>query len=118
MIRIAFTGGRDYKNKELVIRVLDLLGGDRDIEVLVGDASGLDSLVYELTTYHKCRVFAADWDNYGRAAGPRRNRAMLVEGKAELLVAFPGGRGTANCIRTAHELDIPVLEVQDPEVDA
>ena len=45
--------------------------------------------------------FKADWDKFGRAAGPIRNAQMLREGKPDLVVAFPGGRGTANMVAQA-----------------
>jgi hypothetical protein len=32
--------------------------------------------------------FPAQWKKFGRAAGPIRNRQMLVEGKPDLVIAF------------------------------
>lgn len=60
--------------------------------------------------WHDCQVYEADWGKHGRAAGPIRNRKMLEH--VELLIAFPGGRGTEDCIRAAHEQGIPVLRVE------
>jgi hypothetical protein len=61
-------------------------------------------------------VSVADWDSHGKAAGPMRNRTMLAGvnspvSNADLLIAFKGGRGTADCVRQARELGIPVIEV-------
>lgn len=63
--------------------------------------------------------FRADWDHYGTRAGPVRNRVM-VEWVADrrdlhdevLVLACPGGKGTADCIRRAEslELDVRTLE--------
>jgi hypothetical protein len=36
---------------------------------------------------------------------------MLTEGKPELVVAFPGGRGTAHMMRIAREAGVEVVEV-------
>lgn len=55
-------------------------------------------------------AFPADWENYRRAAGPIRNRQMLVEATPDLVVAFPGGPGTANMIRQARAAGVPVHE--------
>lgn len=77
-----------------------------------------------------CLATRADWPRFGRfgpdGAGFRRNRAMLtgdtsdvwrdVEApeivtagrRADMLIAFPGHKGTAHCIRTANKLGIPV----------
>lgn len=49
----------------------------------------------------------ADWSQ-GRKAGPLRNQAMIDRGGATLVVAFPGGRGTADMVRRAEAAGIPV----------
>lgn len=56
--------------------------------------------------------YPADWGLHGKAAGPIRNRAML-EGPpgVRLLIAFPGNRGTADCIRAATERGIEVVRL-------
>jgi hypothetical protein len=36
---------------------------------------------------------------------------MLDDGKPELVVAFPGGRGTADMMRRAREAGVEVIEV-------
>ena len=48
-------------------------------------------------------VYDANWTKHGRAAGPIRNQQMLDEGRPTLVVAFPGGRGTADMVRRARE---------------
>ncbi len=67
-------------------------------------------------------VFAADWQRYGRAAGPIRNCDMLRGYRggedptavrvASILFAFEGGRGTANCVDSARMYGIRVVEVR------
>ena len=59
--------------------------------------------------------FPADWEKYGKGAGPRRNKQMLDEGNPDLVVAFPGGRGTADMIQRARAAGVRVIEVQEPE---
>jgi UDP-N-acetylmuramoylalanine-D-glutamate ligase len=56
-------------------------------------------------------TYEADWDTHGKAAGPIRNKRMLDEGKPDLVVAFPGGRGTANMISQARKAGVEVIEV-------
>jgi hypothetical protein len=56
-------------------------------------------------------VHAADWAANGRAAGPMRNRAMAQAG-ARVLLAFPGGSGTADMVRQAQRVGIPVVHVE------
>ena len=52
--------------------------------------------------------FPADWSR-GRRGGPERNRAMLTtEPRPIGVVAFPGGRGTADMVRAAEAAGVPV----------
>jgi len=53
---------------------------------------------------------AADWARFGRSAGCRRNQAMLGLGVG-LVVAFPGGPGTADMVRRARGAGVRVCLV-------
>lgn len=57
--------------------------------------------------------YPADWEKYGKAAGPIRNKQMLDEGKPDMVIAFlaPDSRGTKNMIEQAEKADIPVKVV-------
>jgi hypothetical protein len=57
-------------------------------------------------------VYKADWLAHGRAAGSIKNQRMLDEEKPDLVIAFPGGRGTADVKRRAREAGVPVYEVR------
>jgi len=56
--------------------------------------------------------FPADWEKYGRAAGPIRNKQMIMEGKPDLVVAFHNNisksRGTKNMVTQARRHGIRV----------
>ncbi|MEO1343989.1 MAG: SLOG family protein [Pseudomonadota bacterium] len=58
-------------------------------------------------------AFHADWEGLGRAAGPTRNKQMLDEGCPDLVVAFPGGRGTANMVKQAQASGVEVLDKRE-----
>lgn len=115
-MNVICTGGRDYYNESLVMDVLDALNPD---EIFVGDAPGLDYIVtkYAEEKGINLHVFYADWDGYGKAAGPIRNREMLESATNRIdynvLVAFPGGKGTENCIKQAKSLGLVVLRVEE-----
>lgn len=111
------TGGRDYADHESVSRTLESLDPDG---ILVGDAPGADKLVREWACYRgkHLRVFYALWSIHGKSAGPRRNEDMVVSavrlaavGNSVQVVAFPGGRGTQDCVRRARKVGLEVLEV-------
>lgn len=112
MKRIIVTGGRDYNNRQKVKEVLDFINPD---VVIQGGASGLDSLAKAWANAREKASFTeeADWDKYGKAAGPIRNRTMLELFPDAIVVAFPGGKGTADCIKAALERKMLVLEVRE-----
>lgn len=59
--------------------------------------------------------YAADWATHGGQAGPIRNIRMLEHGKPDLVVAFPGGKGTAHMVAMAQRRGVPVkiMEVEE-----
>ena len=113
-MKIVVTGGRGYEDFDMVARVLDSLDPD---EVYVGDCpTGVDAITLQWCQVSKVKRqrFKARWTEFGRAAGPRRNREMLnaaVEDEVKILVAFPGGKGTKDCTYAATRLDMIVLRV-------
>lgn len=112
--RVLVTGGRNYKNRRRVFSVLDKLRPDL---VIQGGASGADVLAASWAMIHGVACFTCDapWNALGRRAGPVRNRWMIQYGQPDLVVAFPGGRGTADCVRAAREANVEVVEVDARE---
>jgi hypothetical protein len=113
---VVVCGGRDYDRPQRVFDVLDDLHAREPITRLAhGGARGADRWANEWLYSRGIEgcVYLPDWNRHGKAAGPIRNRQMLDTEKPLILVAFPGGRGTADCVRAARERDIPVLEVTD-----
>ncbi len=81
--------------------------------IIEGGAPGADLIARETAQalgLH-CAEVAALWGSYGRSAGHRRNQAML-DLRPELVIAFPGGAGTANCVFQARQRGIRVEEVR------
>ena len=80
-----------------------------------GCATGADTLAdgWARSVGIEPAEFRAEWRRYGRTlAGSVRNRKMLHVFKPHVLVAFPGGSGTADCVAAARELGIPVLDLR------
>lgn len=112
-MRVLVCGGRDFTNAAFVYRSLDRLHDETPItEMIQGGAKGADYLANEWakTKPIKRYVCKADWEKHGRAAGPMRNARML-EWKPDVVVAFPGGRGTANMVSQARAAGVRVIEV-------
>ena len=115
MTRVLVCGGRDFADYERLDAVLDWLHERHRFTALIqGEARGADRMAGEWADARgvECLRFPADWDKHGRRAGPIRNRQMLVEGRPDLVVAFPGGRGTANMIEQAEKAGVRVIKVK------
>src|SRR6266576_4571499 len=84
-----------------------------DIVLIEGGATGVDSAAADFATINFCKleVFPADWKKHGRSAGYIRNKQMLFEGKPDLVVAFPGGKGTAMMVDLANIAGIKVVDM-------
>jgi hypothetical protein len=72
-------------------------------EIVSGGAPGIDDMAGRFAEKHslKMTVFPADWNKYGRSAGPRRN--TLIIDYADLVIAFPDKQsvGTRDSIKKA-----------------
>jgi len=115
--RILVCGGRDFDDGALLSRTLDRLPFTVDF-VITGGARGADTLADKWAQRRgKARaIFPANWEGEGKSAGARRNARMLEIGKPNLVIAFPGGRGTRNMIDQAKGHNVPVVVV-DPQVE-
>lgn len=81
--------------------------------IIHGGAAGADSSAGEWARskygVHEVKV-NANWYLHGKAAGPMRNAAMLLL-KPDLVIAFPGDRGTAHMVKLAREAGVEVVEI-------
>lgn len=114
--RILVCGGRDYADRERVNRTLARVHEKHGIaEIIQGAAAGADQLAAEWgwDVGVTVRSFPADWQTHGRRAGPIRNQEMLNRSKPHAVIAFPGGRGTADMVARAKAAGVPVWEVPD-----
>ena len=107
---IVVTGGRDYDNGRKVEEVLDgivqMFG--TDILLISGGARGLDTLALGWAYDREINAMRvpAKWKTEGRKAGIMRNAEMLriaiqafmKEDANVVMVAFPGGIGTADMV--------------------
>lgn len=111
-MRILVCGGRDYGNVMQLTNTLNEYLPHLD-HLIVGGAPGADTMAEMWARTHAIpfTVYMADWLFHGRAAGPLRNRRMLVDGKPDLVLAFSGGRGTANMVGIARAANVDVREV-------
>jgi hypothetical protein len=113
-MKVLICGGRFFANWQELCVQLDTLHKSSPItEVIHGDALGADSMAADWARLRGIpqTPFPADWRANGRSAGPIRNQKMLDEGKPDLVIAFPGGTGTADMIARSRRAGVKVLEL-------
>jgi predicted Rossmann-fold nucleotide-binding protein len=134
---IAAGGGRDlaWPHQRVAAELLARSGG-RSVHLLLhGGARGADAAIARAAHQLGWPAMAlpAAWQRHGRAAGPIRNRELLELAIARavahtspgsiasvLVVAFPGGAGTASRVQQARRMasrspvPISVAEVRQP----
>lgn len=112
-MKVLVCGGRAYTDMRTVTTCLDGLVPKPTL-IIQGGAFGADACASEWAYKRDVpeRQFLADWKKHGRAAGPIRNQQMLDEGQPDLVIAFPGGTGTADMVRRAKFAGVRVIEVR------
>jgi len=130
---IAAGGGRDlaWPHQRVAAELLARSGGRLVHLLLHGGARGADAAIARAGRQlgWSSLVLPAQWQRHGRAAGPIRNRQLLELAVARaqahttpgcsvsvLVVAFPGGPGTASLVQQARRLasrsPVPIAVVQ------
>lgn len=113
-MRVLVCGGRSYADRDMIFSVLDKLKEDNNIlEIIQGGADGADyyAASWAYARRQPCHRYPAEWEVYGKPAGMIRNRAMLSL-NPDLVIAFPGGKGTANMVKLAKDAGIEVKEIK------
>lgn len=107
---VIVTGARDWTDMDAVWDALDEL---KPGLVVQGLATGVDENAVRWAIARKVPVasFPADWERFGRKAGPIRNRQMLDAYPDATVLAFPGpkSRGTWDCVRAAKDRGMGVI---------
>lgn len=112
-MRVVVCGSRVWTNMQVIKETLDKYHLEK---IVVGDASGADTLVvrYAIENNIPYQIYKADWNSYGKAAGPRRNKQML-ETQPQLVIGFllstEPNKGTLNTLSQARRMNIPSVEI-------
>jgi len=114
-------GGRDFNDWALMTKVLDELHEKWKFKLLMnGQARGADQMSTEWAQKNWLPVceWPANWSHLPKhSAGPIRNQSMLDFIKPNLLVAFPGGTGTADMVKKASMINLPVVHAAIQPID-
>lgn len=119
-MRVLVCGSRDYEDKALMFSMLDDFDDTHHFGTIIeGGARGADTLAAEWAHLRHIPIleFEANWNEYGRSAGPIRNREMLEKGYPQMVIAFPKttlaqSRGTKNMVEQAKRAGITTIVVE------
>ena len=128
-MKVLVCGGRDYWRYSRVREELDKLnldyrtdlvieGGCRERDKDDNCEMGADYYANSWAEENEIPVLThwAPWEKHGgrrkgNPAGPTRNKAMLERWEPDLVLAFPGGSGTANMVKQARAAGVEVREI-------
>lgn len=86
-----------------------------ELVIISGLAKGADTMAVDWAKKNNVTYegYPAQWDKYGRAAGPVRNQQMLDTG-VDLVIAFPKGeaKGTRHMMKIAKEKGVEIRAVE------
>ena len=110
-MKLIIAGGRNFQNYQQLCKVCgNILQDQTNIEIVNGTCRGADKLGEQYAKEKRLKIkrFPANWNKYGKAAGPKRNQQMA--NYADALIAFWDGksRGTKNMIDLAKQANFKV----------
>jgi hypothetical protein len=115
-MRVLVCGGREFSDLKLFTDTMTRIDGDDFVidMVIHGGARGADSMASSWARYRGREevVCPANWDALGKRAGVVRNNTMLKL-RPDLVVAFPGGKGTAHMVMLAEAAGLPVTKITE-----
>ena len=108
---VLICGDRNWKNEETIYSLLLEL---QPKTVVTGGCRGADERAEKVAKKLgiKTITYPANWTDYGKAAGPRRNALMLKVSNPDIVVAFHGdienSKGTKHMVKLARAKGVTV----------
>lgn len=114
-MRLLVCGDRNWTDWDYIFVALDAIHREFGVDVVIeGEARGADIIgrFWAKDRGIPVEPYPADWDTFGKSAGPIRNRLMLTEGRPDMVVAFHpdllNSRGTRDMVTAAKKAGVPV----------
>lgn len=115
--RLLICGDRNWTDKRSIEAIIRATHAEHeDLVIIEGEARGADSIARDTAIGMGIPVepYAADWQKFGRAAGPIRNQQML-ETQPDMVIGFhndlENSKGTKDMLNRAKKEGIPVLNI-------
>ena len=110
-MKVIIAGSRGFSDFQLLYaKCEEVLANSTDVEIVSGTAKGADKMGehYASLRGFGVKLFPADWNKHGKAAGYLRNKEMADY--ADVLIAFWDGesRGTQHMVNLAKERNLAV----------
>ena len=114
VIRVVIAGCRDYENYKAAKRFIDIclsnVRKENNIVIVSGGARGADAIGerYAKENGFAVEKYPADWEKYGKSAGPIRNKQMAEISDYVICFWNEKSKGTKSMIDYAKKLNKPV----------
>lgn len=113
--RLVVAGCRDYNDYSVasveIEKHIQTLDANRSVIIISGCAEGADKLGERYATEHHLNIerYPAEWEKYGKYAGPKRNAQMAKVADGVLVFWDGKSRGTKNMIENAKKANKPYV---------
>ena len=116
-MKLIIAGDRNFTDYRLLeYKVTKILSRTnmKDVEFISGGARGADRLgeMYARNHGKTPKIYKAEWQKYGKFAGPVRNGKMAREGTHLIAFLRQNSRGTANMIEQARQNGLKVRVIK------
>ena len=112
--RVVIAGCRDYTNYDEAKKYIDFcisnIRKKYEIVIVSGCANGADALGEKYANENGLKIekHPANWEKYGRSAGPRRNKQMAEVSDYVICFWDEKSKGTRSMIDYSIKLDKPI----------
>lgn len=110
-MRVIVCGSRNWVDCKTIEEEIQKL--PKDSIIITGGCKGADVIAHETASLYgyKTEVYNAEWNKYGKSAGPKRNLLMLNTG-VDLVLAFhediESSKGTKHMVKIAKDKNVLV----------
>lgn len=108
-MKVLVCGSRAFDDKEAIFKMLDN-SPYQITELVSGGARGVDRIAEEWAFARGIKTVRYDpeWSKYGKYAGIKRNKDMVMYAEAVIAIWDGGSRGTSSTIEFANDDKKPV----------
>ncbi len=110
--KVLVCGGRKFDDRTFLFDVLSAMHSEFHFtELIHGGAFGADLLSEEWAKENEVpsKAFRPNYKKYEPRIAPLRRNTVMAQQKPDLVVAFPGGSGTADMVKKAYKNKLNVI---------